>query len=135
MLWIWNSWKVQIDAAKNEWLWRQSKLHQHCQQHINELKHKISQLDSKCKYMLANENMSSNVQVNNGNDDEDSKGENLLIHRSESRVKHNFKSTKANFDNSHANQDLENASFSSNRSFCDELMAKNLSIIKNINFK
>ena len=97
---------------------------------ITELKRKIGKLEHKLKYSLAYDNLSSNIQINNRN--EDSKEEQKL-HDWSNSIKRSNKRPIANYPI--MNQNADNFINWPGQNLCDESMSKNLAILEQFNFK
>ena len=100
---------------------------------ITELKQKIWRLEYQYKYSLAHNELSSNVRINNRN--EDSKEEQKMQYRSNSKVKSNIRSTQMKANNSNSYINVDNSIDWSDQNLWDELMAKNLAILEQFHSK
>ena len=100
---------------------------------ITELKRKIWQLEYQYKYSLAHNELSSNGIINNGN--EDSKEEQKMQYRSNSKVKSNIRSTQIKAINSNSYINVDNSIDWSDQNLWDELMVKDLVILEQFHSK
>ena len=100
---------------------------------MTELRNNIKQLEGKCKYLIANDDILSDGRINNWNEESKERQKNQL--ESNPMIRSNIRNPQVHTNNLIVNQNIGKPINWSDQDVWDELMANNLAILEQFNFK